>query len=382
MAKSNESGTILLREYVSGIDGTDKLPMDSLNPVLMGLYGEVGGIMSAVKKHLREKDAYPRYRKAAEEEFGDTLWYFTTLCMRLGVCLDALFGEIVNGEGYRKSCAASDLMSGPISQVIVPSRDAGPDDALFRLGRSASAMLGIERFDDATKKLLEDFARSYIDALHVSNLAFSNVVHKNLEKTRGRFLPADFGLLETFDSGFEDEEKIPPSFRIKISQRKSGRSFLSWNGVFIGDALTDNIKDRDGYRFHDVFHLAYAAILNWSPVFRALIKHKRKSVAEFDEEEDSGRAIVVEEGLTAWLFTRAKDLDYFSGHKTISFDVLKIVQEFVTGYEVSSCPLSLWEKAILDGYAVFRQIRDAGGGWVVGNREARTIIFEPLEKAL
>jgi hypothetical protein len=43
------------------------------------------------------------------------------------------------------------------------------------------------------------------------------------------------------------------------------------NGVFIGDPLTDNIRDPDGYRFHDVFHFARAAILHWSPTFRALI---------------------------------------------------------------------------------------------------------------
>jgi hypothetical protein len=48
------------------------------------------------------------------------------------------------------------------------------------------------------------------------------------------------------------------------------------NGV-VGDPLTDNIADRDGYRFHDVFHFAHPAVLHWSPTFRALVKRKRKS---------------------------------------------------------------------------------------------------------
>ena len=56
--------------------------------------------------------------------------------------------------------------------------------------------------------------------------------------------------------------------------------------MFIGDTLTDNVRDPDHYRFHDVFHLAYAAILHWSPVVRALIKQKRKSVQYIDENED------------------------------------------------------------------------------------------------
>ena len=39
----------------------------------------------------------------------------------------------------------------------------------------------------------------------------------------------------------------------------------------------------------------------WSPTFRALIKQKRKSDPKVDDAQDGGRAIVVEEGLTAWV---------------------------------------------------------------------------------
>ena len=167
-----------------------------------------------------------------------------------------------------------------------------------------------------------------------------------------------------FDSDFEKEEQLPREFAIRVNERASGRSYLQWNEVFIGDPLTDNIADLDGYRFHDVFHLAHAAILHWSPVVRALIKHKRKSKPEYDENQDSGRAIVVEEGLTAWLFSKAKELDFFEGHNRVSLGILKTVNEFVVGYEVSKCPLKLWERAILDGYTVFRQLKAAQVTWV------------------
>ena len=82
----------------------------------------------------------------------------------------------------------------------------------------------------------------------------------------------DFNSLPTFDDAFPNEEQLPRHFEIGISERKSGQSYLQWNGVFVGDPLTDNITDRDGYRFHDVFHFSYAAILHWSPTFRSLIK--------------------------------------------------------------------------------------------------------------
>ena len=40
------------------------------------------------------------------------------------------------------------------------------------------------------------------------------------------------------------------------------------DGVLVGAALTDNAYQDDGYRFHDVFHIAFTAILGWSPVLR------------------------------------------------------------------------------------------------------------------
>ena len=150
------------------------------------------------------------------------------------------------------------------------------------------------------------------------------------------------------------------------------------NNVFVGEPLTDNIADPDGYRFHDVFHFAHAAILHWSPTFRALIKRKRKSVPTVDETQDGGRAIVVEEGLTAWIFVRAKELNFFEGQDKVSFDLLKGVSQFVRGYEVEACPLRLWERAILQGYVVFRKVRDKKGGIVVGDRATRTISYKPL----
>ena len=51
--------------------------------------------------------------------------------------------------------------------------------------------------------------------------------------------------------------------------------FLRCNGINIGDRLTDNKLEKDDYRFHDVFQLANAAILGWSPVLRALLRVKR-----------------------------------------------------------------------------------------------------------
>ncbi len=371
--------SILLREYIQEIEPTDELPQDDLQPVLMGLFGEVGSIMAIAKKLRREKEAYAGYQYAVEEEFGDALWYFTALCRRLGVGVDSIFSDAANNGGYDKIIAATDLLDGPVSHVSSFSALPALAKTFLNLGEAAAALLGIKSMDEQTHDLLRVFSDRYLQALQAAHVSFSKIVHINIKKARGRFLDPNTLLLPTFDSDFLDEERLPNNFEISITQRKSGRSYLRWNGVFIGDPLTDNILDPDGYRFHDVFHLAHAAILHWSPTFRALIKHKRKSDPKVDEAQDGGRAIVVEEGLTAWVYSRAKHLNYFDGRGSISFDLLKTVQQFVQGYEVEECPLKLWERAILDGYEVFRQVRDNNGGIVIGDREARTITFKPIE---
>lgn len=366
---------------MQGIEPTDRLPFDDLQTVLMGLFGEVGGVMAATKKFRREQQAYPDYQHAVEEEFGDALWYFTALCRRLGIGVDEILSSAAHGEGYEKLVVASDLLDGPISHVVAASGVQPLNETLMALGDATAALLQIREDNAATRALLQGFAHSYLHAIQVAGVPFSHVVHKNLDKVQGRFLPADPASLPDFDGRFLEEERIPQHFEITITQRQSGQSYLQWNGVFVGDPLTDNIRDADGYRFHDVFHFAHAAILHWSPTFRALIKQKRKSDRTVDEAQDGGRAIVVEEGLAAFIFSRAKELNFFEGQRSLSFDILKSVEQFVKGYEVEACPLSLWERAILDGYAVFREVRANNGGVVICDRDTRTIAYRALGEA-
>jgi NTP pyrophosphatase (non-canonical NTP hydrolase) len=371
-------GFLLLSNYAAEIAATDVLNPNDFSPVLQGLYGEVGGIMATAKKSVREGTAYPGFKKAAEEEFGDTLWYLAAICRRLQIPLEEIFAEAANHGNFKNVGAASDINEDTVTFIAVPVNTATSLDAtLVRLGQSAAALLGTT----PARADLIDFARTYLDAIHAAELAFSDVARDNLRKVRGAFLEPqveDLACLD-FDSEFGIEEQLPRDFKIRVNQRGSGKSYLQWNGVFIGDPLADNIADRDDYRFHDVFHFAYVAILHWSPVIRALIKHKRKSNPKCDEEQDSGRAIVVEEGLTAWIFSRAKELNFFENQEKVSLGILKTISEFVSGYEVEKCPLKLWEKAILDGYAVFRQLKANQGGWIIGNRIERTIKYMPLE---
>lgn len=353
----------LVAEYEARIADTDILDPRELRPIQQGLFGEVGGLMATAKKLVREKASYPGYRKAAEEEFGDTFWYLAAMCRRCSIHLTELIVEASMAQ--RLSQAPSTPIRGSDEM----------DAALIRLGRATAVLLD----EHPGREQLQGFAHHYLEALSAAGLPLADVVQSNLRKACGAFLEPMPEDLVDFDEDFDPEEQLPRQFRITIRQRPTGKSYLQWKGVFIGDPLTDNIGEKDGYRFHDVFHLSNAAILHWSPVMRALIKHKRKSKGNFDEEQDGGRAIVVEEGLTAWIFSRAKELNYFEGQDRISLGILKTIQEFVAGYEVERCPLKLWERAILHGYAAFRQLNAAEVGLIVGDRAERTLHFEPLE---
>ena len=352
--RTGPNGTIHLQEYASAIRRTDMLPKGGRNPVILGLFGEVGSLMAVAKKRYREREAFPWHHDALIEEFGDVLWYFVTLCERLDICVSTVF------QGFAKP-----------SQITLKS--VSIDHALLSLGKSTAALLDAK--GALTEQALKSFACHYAQALRACGINFPVVIASNVEKVTSRFVEPAPNSLPSFDDEFPEDERLPAHFEIRITQRKSGMSYMQWNGVFIGDPLADNISEPDGYRYHDVFHLANAAILHWSPTFRALIKHKRKSVRKIDRTQDSGRAIVIEEGLTAWMFSRAKQLDFFRGQDSVSFDILKTVQQFVRGYEVEQCPLKQWERAILQGYKVFREVLHNQGGTIVGDRKSRSISY-------
>ena len=272
--------TILLTDYMKEIEGTDTLGGD-IQPVAMGLFGEVGSIMAAAKKRRRDKSAYVGYHRALEEEFGDTLWYFAALCRRLDVPFEDVFLQCAHGDDFDRFVAASDVGTGAISDIRMAKSVPELGDALVVLGKVATDLLDIERTSDIAG-VFRAFSHAYLRALHASGVTFSKVAHGNIGKARGRFGKLDEENLPEFDCDFPKDEQLPREFEIVISKRGK-RTYMKWNDVFIGDPLTDNIGEADGYRFHDVFHLAHAAILHWSPVFRALIKHKRKSRRDIDE---------------------------------------------------------------------------------------------------
>ena len=113
-----------------------------------------------------------------------------------------------------------------------------------------------------------------------------------------------------------------------------------------------------------MFHFAHAVYLGWSPVLRALLKSKRKSDPRFDENQDGARAQIIEEGVSAIIFSRAKETHFYEGIDHVDYDLLKTISDFVRGFEVEAVPLWQWEEAILNGYRVFRNLQSNRSGIV------------------
>jgi NTP pyrophosphatase (non-canonical NTP hydrolase) len=189
------------------------------------------------------------------------------------------------------------------------------------------------------------------------------------------------GSVSRFDEGFDDEERLPRQFAVYFSEKRNRRQVLvriTVNNVIVGDTLTDNAHKDDGYRFHDVFHLAYAAVLGWSPVVRKLLRRKRKSNPLVDEVEDGGRAGVVEEAISIFVFNEAAKRGWFADETSIDIGLLKTIIRLTTGLEVQRCTAKQWKSAILQGYGAFRSLKQHRGGRIDVDLDKQTLAYAPL----
>jgi NTP pyrophosphatase (non-canonical NTP hydrolase) len=347
----------------------------------LGLFGEIGSLVSALKKRRRDRDAYFGYERAVLEEVGDVLWYASAFARRGGTSLAEVASRAIGDR-----TPPNRVSLGEIAPPPKPFDEPSIERALLDLAGEAGDIA--HRFKNGAYKDNPDALRGdlvkLLRPLGQASAAFGVSLdiagHRNVRKTASRWRSnADWPPL--FDDNLDPDEQLPRSLKISIYQRSiNGKDFVfqKCNGVLIGDRLTDNHDPPDFYRFHDIFHFAYSAVLGWSPVTRALFKVKRKSLPNVDENEDGARAIIIEEGLTTWLFETAKEHQFFENTSQLGFDLLKAVKAFVIGYEPHGLPMWLWERAILKGYSVFREIKKEKRGVVVVDMEQRDLRYEPL----
>ena len=341
-----------LIDFAEASAKTDQLrsEKDHLFLLAAGLMGEAGSILSELKKQRRDSQLLSSSQEILREEFGDFLWYYVRLVSRLSPDLLPQLEQLADSsDRVEKSILPLSIeFANAVGTVMESVRYGVSDDSL-----SATPNHDLVRLWSRLKAL----ARGVEVSLH-------EAAQKNIRKTTSRW-PIERKYLPLFDEDFSEDQQLPRQIGVEFREVScDGRLtvVLRCNGLNCGDRISDNIQTADGYRFHDVFHLAYAVHLGWSPITRALFRCKRKSITRIDEGEDGARAGVIEEAISALVFERAKRLHFFGNLDHVDYDLLKTVQSLVSGYEVEQAPMWQWEAAILDGYRIFRElIRNRGG---------------------
>jgi len=210
------------------------------------------------------------------------------------------------------------------------------------------------------------------------DLKLDDIARSNLEKCASRWKKTT-KKYSLYDSDYDSSEQLDRNMSVELVEVKEDgklKTKVFVNGTRMGNDLTDNSFDDDGYRFHDVFHLSYAAILGWSPVVRGLLGHKRKTNDRVDEVQDGGRAVAIEEGISALVFAAARDRNSFKNVKVIDIDLLRTIRSMSSHLEVSSRTYNDWERSILAGYRVWRDVVKLDSARIELDLVKRTIVLE------
>jgi NTP pyrophosphatase (non-canonical NTP hydrolase) len=229
-------------------------------------------------------------------------------------------------------------------------------------------------FPERVKEELGDLLWYLSNVASKHGLKLEDVADFNLCKTGRRWQPVGVGKgpKRLFDEGFPTKEQLPRQLDITI-QEDSGIAITTIDGAKYGDPLTDNRYEDDGYRFHDISHLSYASILGWSPTLRALLKRKRKSDPRVDEVEDGGRAICIEEGICAMVFSYAERRNFLQGAEGVNYDLLRTIKDMTSHLEVGARTEGDWERAIITGFDIWRQVKAKGRGRIHADLERGAI---------
>lgn len=386
--RRNDASTLYVHAYAGKALLSNRFSQEpeDIEKLRFGLFGEVGGILAGVKKASRDRLGVA-LNKAIAEELGDALWYLFALSWSLKFPAESIATHAL--EHIREHAQISGpLPGGPLSfrhldstfQSTSSADDGLQAHVLSRMAQSAARLTTASDDDEhACGALLGDLAMvcgAFDDALE-------DIARANLEKTSKRWPPKDERVYGPHldDDSTKSYEQMLRKFDMVFEERDiNGKRFVvqSINDVFIGDPLTDNHTGEDFYRFHDVFHLAYLAHLSWSPVLRGLMKRKRKSQPAKDENQDGARAMIIEEGIATWIFNHAQNDDAdFADYQVgaLPYSLLKQIASMVEGYEVDIRPSWQWEQAIIDGFVMFRHLKEHRQGVIRVDMDNHTIQF-------
>ena len=431
-------------EYLQTAHSTDRLPTgdpaSDINPRL-GLAGETGYLLTVLKKEVRE-DAPTANATIAEvaDELGDMLWYATCIARRANIKFldDVLYNNIVRIQNhytddnpapiplFAELLPPSDEIAEAIEQgvrsvstfsnyqalAIRASRFAHNKTALVpylvQIWQNVGDLLKPFGITSSTKENTKDnhieIAKCLGDVMWyiagfatLYDLSLDDIAKQNARKILSAFPPNNQQTrTPLYDEGLSFLEQMPRDFSVDFVNQDDETAVMLVNDVRVGDPLTDNAytteyeedqpESIEGYRYHDAIHLAFAAVLGWSPVIRSLLKRKRKSMKIVDQVEDGARAIIVEEMIVKISHSyavghgRERLLD---GKRHVNLNLLKQIVGLAEGLEVAGgrkgfegCKYWEWQEAIINGFAVYNELRRNEGGTVLVDLRTRSVKYK------
>lgn len=431
------SGDLMIHEFAAFVQETDlgkDQPAERFDISLYGLVGEIGSLGAAIKKRLlqRGREDWDVPNEEIVEELGDSLWYCFAIGAARGIGSSFVAEDIAL---LQDEVGGDDDRSKRIREILGARADRFLHSAPGFLEELENESATLERFRQLAfltsrtqedelvevclavlQQLTAELMRHKLPAVelelntrlaerpiaqvlgevfwHLAALAslysldLGEVARENMAKLHRRFGRGDPTPLP--DEGRHPHERIPRQFEVAFVSVGKGRSRMYMDGERLGDDLTDNSYGEDGYRFHDVMHLALMAKLGWSPVLRKLMGRKRRESAKIDEVEDGARAAIVEEAIINAIYAEGRRVASLAGRPSeagpqqlftdsseISFTFLKRLEALAYGIEVAKSNYWEWEDAILDGFALFNRLRRAGRGTIAVDLERRALSFSP-----
>lgn len=425
-------------KYVAGSDQYSNLSAEKrLDIGLQGLASEIGSVVSAIKKEaLREGGALSSNvaKEELKEELGDVLWYAFAVAQidEVGSAESLAVSDILGlkseifQSGERAQQIQQTLSPELIDSFLILSDEflalSGPDlddyqqvawltarthgSTLLTVCAAVMTQLGAQALRhllppselELNQQLRHRPLRRILSEIlwHASAIASLYDLHLNevaaMNEEKNRFRKPDRVPTPLHDEGRPADEQFPRQFEVIIKSKDEKTSTMWLNGEQLGDDLQDNAHQPDGYRFHDVMHLANVAHLGWSPVLRKMMKLKRDTDESLDNVEDGGRAAVVEEAIVKVIHAEGErrarlrqpnvppdQLELFPKDEEIPFSMLKLIQRLAMGHEVYSNKAWEWESAIRSGYELFQKFRVHKEGKVVIDLNEHQISYEPLK---
>lgn len=238
-----------------------------------------------------------------------------------------------------------------------------------------------ELFTRRTSQELGDVLWYLANLAEKLGLELDEIAQENLNRTRQRWPvgePASPRRL--LDEDWPNDEQLPRDFTVEFREVRTDDHIAVevWHeGDKLGDRQSDMAWDPDGYRYHDAFHLTYAARLGWSPIVRWMFGRQRESDPVFREIEDSGRAKVIEEGIAAVVFDYARRERFLAGVDHIDSHLLDTITSLVSHLEVKIRTAREWEQTLLRSFEIWRELRNNHGGFVTADLNAGTIAVDP-----